>query len=62
MAGIVGVFTYLKRGASEVVKVAGQQQVSQTLGYKHGDQAERLTDDSLAAAGNTATVVAVSTL
>ena len=50
MAGVVGVFTDLKRGASEVVKVAGQQQPSQTLGHKHGDEAERLTDDSLAAA------------
>ena len=53
-------FTDLKRGALEVVKVAGQQQASQTVGHKYGDEAERLADDSLATAGNTATVVAVS--
>ena len=54
-------FTDLKRGASEVVKASGRQ-ASQTVGHKYGDQAERVADDSLAAAGNTATVVAVSTL
>ena len=52
-------FTDLKKGASAVVRATGKEAAG-TVGHKYGEQAERVTDDSLATAGNTVTVVAVS--
>jgi hypothetical protein len=59
VTGAAGVFADLKRGAAVVVKTAGKE-TSQTVGHKYGDQAGKVAGDSLSAAGNTATVVAVS--
>ena len=57
--GAAEVFTDLKNGAVAVAKATGNE-TSQTVGHKYGDQAEKVADDSLSAAGNTAVVVAVS--
>ena len=60
VTGAAGVYTDLKNGASAIVKSVGNES-SRTVGHKYGNSAEKLTDNSLAAAGNAVSVVSVST-
>ncbi|XP_019857077.1 PREDICTED: spartin-like [Amphimedon queenslandica] len=50
------VFTDLEQGAKAIIKGAGTE-TSKTVGHKYGDQAGRVSDDGLAAAGNTVDLV-----
>ena len=59
--GAADVFTDLKRAATAVIKTAGKE-TSQTVGHKYGPDAEKVTDNSLAAAGNTTSVIAVCSM
>ena len=52
-------FTDLERGAVAVVKSMGKE-TSKTVGHKYGEDAGKVTDDSLAAAGHGVNLVAVS--
>lgn len=52
-------FSELKSGAGAVVRAMGKE-TSNTVGHKYGEDAGKVADDSLAAAGNTVSLAAVS--
>lgn len=57
-AGAAGVFTDLKTAASAVIRSAGKE-TSRTVGYKYGEDAEKMADDTLVATGHTVNIVSV---
>ena len=59
-AGAAAVFTDLERGAVAIVKSTGSE-ASKTVGHKYGEDAGKVTDDSLAAAAHGVNLAYVST-